>query len=622
MFKMQKIQNLYIRNILLALLFGGLIATTTSVVNYNMKFVEIEQKVQKDVKFDSTQIKFLIKSYLDNIENTINSIQTNQIFIDYLNDSSKTNEELSTHLFTGLIKSNKNLFQLRFLDKEGFEKIRIEKQKHSDMIFIVDAKDLQNKSSRYYFSETIKNNIGDFWYSKFDLNVENGVLEDPIRPTIRISTNVFYKGDFYGILIANVDMQRLLAQIKNNNNFNVYLTDNDGNFILHPTQEKSWNKYLNNGHTIFNEFKNLTQNAFESNNFAKGKYVFSLESYFKNNENIKLILEADSSYLEGIKEDNLHYIYILGSVVLIISLLVGFLVSIPVSKIYLSFNKLYKDNLRFIDIIDEYVITTTVNLDREITSVSGALCKISGYEKSELIGSTPSIFKDNNTKDEVYKNLWNKITSGIVWSGELRNKAKDGSYYWLKTTILPNFDSNKNIQSYTAISQNNTDKKIIEKLSQTDKLTQLYNRLKLDEYLENEFDRYKRGNYTFSIMLIDIDKFKEVNDTYGHQVGDSILIEMANILKDKCRKADIVGRWGGEEFMVICSNTNIDGATTYAQNLREAVEKFDFHVVGQKTISIGVSEVSQKDTFATLIQRADDNLYIAKEEGRNRVVAS
>ncbi len=82
-------------------------------------------------------------------------------------------------------------------------------------------------------------------------------------------------------------------------------------------------------------------------------------------------------------------------------------------------------------------------------------------------------FKDHSTKDDVYKNLWNKITNGIVWSGELRNKAKDGSYYWLKTTILPNFDSDKNIHSYTAISQNNTDKKIIEKLSQTDKLTQL-----------------------------------------------------------------------------------------------------------------------------------------------------
>ncbi|EQB34392.1 hypothetical protein M947_10955 [Sulfurimonas hongkongensis] len=254
-------------------------------------------------------------------------------------------------------------------------------------------------------------------------------------------------------------------------------------------------------------------------------------------------------------------------------------------------------------------------------TVSSALCKISGYKKDEIIGKTPAIFKSYDTNDEVYKTLWNKISSGLVWSGELKNKAKDGTYYWLKTTILPNFDSHKNIESYTSISQDNTDKKIIEKLSQTDKLTQLYNRLKLDEYLEDEFSRFESGVYTFSIMLIDIDKFKDVNDTYGHQVGDSVLIEMANILKKKCRKTDIVGRWGGEEFLVICSNTNIDGATIYAQNLKEAVEKFYFHVVGQKTISIGVTEVKQEDTFTTLIQRADKNLYKAKEDGRNRVVA-
>jgi len=621
MFKIQKIKNLYLKNILLALIFGGLVATITSIVNYNMKYVEIEQQIQKDVKFDSTQIKLLIKSYLDNIENTLNSIQTNQLFINYLSTPSTENQQTVTHLFSSLIKSNNHLFQLRFIDKTGLEKIRIEKERNSKFIFSVLEEDLQNKSGRYYFEETIKNKAGNFWYSKLDLNIENKVLEKPIRPTIRISANIFYKGVFYGIIIANVDMDRLLGQIKSNNNFNVYLIDNEGNFILHPDEQKSWNNYLNNGYTVFNEFTSINESSLELNDLGEGKYIFALENYFKNNENIQLILEADNSYLKSIKENNLQYIYILGTVVLIISLVVGFLISFPLSKLYLSFNKLYKDNLRFIDIIDEYVITTTVNLDKEITSVSAALCKISGYKKNELIGKTPSIFKDNNTKDEVYKNLWNKISSGVVWNGELRNKAKDGSYYWLKTTILPNFDNEKNIQSYTAISQDNTDKKIIEKLSQTDKLTQLYNRVKLDEYLENEFNRYKRATYTFSILLIDIDKFKDVNDTYGHQVGDKVLIEIADILKDKCRKTDIVGRWGGEEFMVICSNTDINGATIYAQNIRETVEKFKFHVVGQKTISIGVAEVNSEDTFSTIIQRADSNLYRAKEEGRNRVIA-
>ncbi|EQB39361.1 hypothetical protein M947_07830, partial [Sulfurimonas hongkongensis] len=367
---MFKIKNLYLRNILLALLFGGLIAAITSVVNYNMKFVEIEQQVKKDVKFDSTRIKLFIKGYLDNVENTLNSIQTNQLFLNYLNTPSKMNQQIVTHLFRGLIKSNEHLFQLRFIDKNGLEKIRIEKERNSKFIFSVSEKNLQNKSNRYYFEKTIKNKAGEFWYSNLDLNIENKMLEKPIRPTIRVSTNIFYKGVFYGIVIANLDMDRLLSQIKSNNNFNVYLIDNEGNFILHPDEQKAWNNYLNNGYTVFSEFTSVDETSLELDNFGDGRYVFSLENYFKNNENIKLILEADNSYLENIKENNLQYIYILGSVVLIISLLAGFLISFPVSKLYLSFNKLYRDNLRFIDIIDEYVITITVNLDKEITSVS------------------------------------------------------------------------------------------------------------------------------------------------------------------------------------------------------------------------------------------------------------
>ncbi|WP_281169383.1 GGDEF domain-containing protein [Sulfurospirillum arcachonense] len=133
--------------------------------------------------------------------------------------------------------------------------------------------------------------------------------------------------------------------------------------------------------------------------------------------------------------------------------------------------------------------------------------------------------------------------------------------------------------------------------------------------------QYLRHKHVFSIMMLDIDHFKDVNDTYGHQIGDSVLIEFANILKKHSRKTDIVGRWGGEEFIIICLDTNIQGATNLAENLRASIEEFEFSIINHKTVSIGVSEVKDTDNIKTLIKRVDDYLYKAKESGRNKVIS-
>ncbi|MDA3907498.1 MAG: sensor domain-containing diguanylate cyclase, partial [Sulfurimonas sp.] len=349
--------------------------------------------------------------------------------------------------------------------------------------------------------------------------------------------------------------------------------------------------------------------------------LFSLEEYFKNGENIKLGLKIKEQYIENITKNNLEFAYTLGLIIIIISIPIGILISIPTSKLYIDFNKLYKDNLRYMDTIDKYVITMSVDLDKKITYVSSALCEKSGYLKEELIGKSPSIFKSGKMKSKLYKDLWNKISSGLVWKGELQNRKKDGAYYWIDAIILPNYNKDNQIESYTSISKDITDKKIIEKISETDKLTQIFNRIKLDDTLENEFNRFLRHKHIFSLIIMDIDHFKSVNDSYGHQIGDSVLIEFANILKEHCRKTDIVGRWGGEEFMIICIDTDINGATNLAENLRLNVEKFEFDIVKHKTVSIGVSQVKDSDNIETIIKRVDDYLYKAKESGRNKVIS-
>ncbi|WP_211665247.1 GGDEF domain-containing protein [Leucothrix arctica] len=159
----------------------------------------------------------------------------------------------------------------------------------------------------------------------------------------------------------------------------------------------------------------------------------------------------------------------------------------------------------------------------------------------------------------------------------------------------------------------------LKRLSVTDPLTQAYNRLKLDEVLSKELERSVRDKKPLSIILLDIDKFKHVNDTYGHQVGDSVLVALTQALLKNIQSTDVLGRWGGEEFLIILPNTSLENAVVQAEKLRLLIEFMCFDTVGKVTASLGVSCSVDDGTECSLIERADKALYKAKEAGRNCV---
>ncbi len=159
----------------------------------------------------------------------------------------------------------------------------------------------------------------------------------------------------------------------------------------------------------------------------------------------------------------------------------------------------------------------------------------------------------------------------------------------------------------------------LEVLAVTDRLTGLFNRRKLDQLLEDELVRRRRYGGGFSVVMIDIDHFKDVNDTHGHAVGDSVLVELARILRERTREADALARQGGEEFVVVCRNPAATGCGAMAESLREAIAEHSFALVGKVTASFGVASCREDDTVATLLARADAALYRAKAAGRNRV---
>ncbi|MFJ7729696.1 sensor domain-containing diguanylate cyclase [Neobacillus sp. NPDC097160] len=155
-------------------------------------------------------------------------------------------------------------------------------------------------------------------------------------------------------------------------------------------------------------------------------------------------------------------------------------------------------------------------------------------------------------------------------------------------------------------------------ISNTDKLTGIPNRRFFQEKLEEQIEWYRKEQKTFSLLIIDIDHFKKVNDTYGHQIGDIVLVKLAIILKNQARPEDIPARFGGEEFTIILPNTDVEEAIAIAQNLNQKVEIAEWKETGSLTISIGAATFTKKDTEESIMKNADQALYASKEMGRNR----
>ena len=159
----------------------------------------------------------------------------------------------------------------------------------------------------------------------------------------------------------------------------------------------------------------------------------------------------------------------------------------------------------------------------------------------------------------------------------------------------------------------------LEKLATTDMLTQIHNRYSIMNILNNEMHRSKRYNTPLSLIIFDIDFFKKVNDTYGHDVGDKTLFSLSQLVQKNLREIDQVGRYGGEEFLIVLPNTTLNEAKIFTNRLRKDVEIYSFEIVGSITISLGLVEFEHNETLNELFKRVDNLLYKSKGNGRNKV---
>lgn len=404
------------------------------------------------------------------------------------------------------------------------------------------------------------------------------------------------------------------------------------------------------------------------------------------------------------------------------------------------------------------VSVVITDLEASIQYVNPKFSDVTGYTADEVIGQNPRILKSGQMKKEIYVQLWDRLTNGKPWHGELINERKNGEVYWEDVHIAPVMNQTGAPSAYVAVKTDITERKQAEEamrdseerlrlaldaatmaawkwdvtsgkttwgdnpelllgprpddgypdfremvvaedrelflaasqkalqgsddyavefrlrrtdgkvswlfargrvkrdggaepialtgvslditerkqaelevlrlnaqlkvLATTDQLTGLMNRRYLNGILDHEVIRMARYDKKFSVILMDVDHFKFVNDRHGHQAGDDVLVQISGILAGNVRAVDIVGRWGGEEFLVICPETTLDGATILAEQIRQRIEQHDFAIPTTMSASFGVAACQPGMTAVALIKAVDDALYRAKTMGKNRVVST
>ena len=286
-----------------------------------------------------------------------------------------------------------------------------------------------------------------------------------------------------------------------------------------------------------------------------------------------------------------------------------------------------EDSLRlaasvFANTVEGVMITTP---DTTIVEINEAFTDITGYSREEAIGQTPRLLSSGKQDKAFYQDVWQSLNNEGVYRGEFTNRRKDGSLFPIWQTITAVKDSSETLTHYVAVFSDITELKAsqdkIQHLAYHDSLTGLPNRLLLKEHLDHTIKRSKRQPHPFTLMYLDLDNFKYINDSFGHSEGDELLCVVASFLQDTIREEDFVARLGGDEFVLVLHELdNTDDAGNLAKKLLDKLLKvlpLKHHQVNISA-SLGICLYPQDGATSDEIMRnADSAMYRAKRSGRN-----
>lgn len=627
-----------------------LITTAISLNLYNSNLKTEQQRL------NSKQLS-LVEFQKDSIEKTMNALMSDLMVLSshhilkvWLNSGDSKHLNILAEEFLAFSNHKGFYDQVRILNLNGDEVIRVNRNEGSSTV--IPARQLQNKRGRNYFTETMTLSKGALFTSPFDLNIEQGKIELPLNPVIRISTPIFdNNGKKRGIIILNMLGEKLLSQLDcpaSGCLGKTMLINADGYWLKSINDEDKWGfMYPERADIKFqNRFphaaKVIMSGDIGSTSMDSGLFTYAKVAAYPIPKGKDMDNQAERQHwwiISHITQDalraatgSLRERFILFDAFFILLFAIGSWIGADsMSRHHKSEKRLMASEQRFRSVTqtakDAIIISDG---DGNIISWNSGATIIFGYEESEVMGKPTSLIMPQRYRDMHQQGIrCHKQSGHSTILGQILERhglKKDGEEIDIRFSLSTwNTDGE---HYYGAIIHDITETKKLEKqleaMASHDGLTGLYNRAIFDVRICEELSRAQRYQHPISLIFLDIDHFKQVNDTYGHAAGDACLISVAKLLQRMGRHSDIVARYGGEEFIIILPQTDSASAHILAERLRKAAEEegteFNNETIAW-TASFGLAalEHNWNVTVQAWIERADSALYEAKDNGRNQV---
>jgi len=542
--------------------------------------------------------------------------------------------------------------QLRYIDADGREVVRVNYTAKGAEV--VAESRLQDKSRRYYVRQAMGLRPGQVYMSAFDLNVENGSIERPQKPVIRFATPVAdARGRRRGLLALNYLGDRLLADVRAGLSQSAgegMLLNAAGYWLYSPDRTRRWGFMFDNGETLARSNPELWQamqaGVSQQRLDAAGLLTFTtiyplleLERLLDNTlgtDRVGALAPAQTTVWKlatWVEHDTLYaHSYNrarLSAGAYAIVLAVWAIVSLGFARTRLAGQRA-RELVRKLSSSIEQTSDIVYITDRDgiIEYVNPGFEQVTGYSRTEAIGRRSNLLKSGQHGRSFYRDLWRTILEGRTFQSVLINRRKDGTLFYEQKTIAPLKDKSDRIASFVSTGKDVTEQMAAQQqlyhLAFHNPLTGLPNRAYFQDHLRESMQRARRQRQELALLFMDLDRFKNVNDSLGHEAGDRLLNLVGERLKACCRETDTVAHIGGDEFAVILEGVrDAQGAAVIAEAIIEAL-RAPFTIDSRElfvTVSIGVAMYPLHDVDAQhLVKYADTAMYRAKQHGRNHYV--
>lgn len=571
--------------------------------------------------------------------------------------------------FLTLLLRNPEYAQIRWIGNDGMERFRAIRSSNGEAQSVPD-KALQNKGDRYYVRETLTLPKGAVYVSPLDLNVEYGQIEVPYQPTIRLATRVYRSdGSPVGLFVLNISMLGLLDRLESyGSGGDIALLNPEGYWLKSKNPEDEWGFMLHKQDTFGKRYpdawKILSLQDAGQEETAKGLWtwrtihVTAQDTFQPRPVYWKIVSRVSHETLTQHRNAVLYRIVLaVIAILLLYELLLWKLAEEQKARADAEADlldqkaELEQVNARLELQIKErreaqallelrnHELSLSANVlntmadgvvitrpDGEVVSVNPAYCVMTGYQPEELIGKKPSIQKSGKHDETFYQGLWGGIAKNGYWTGQIWNRHKNGREYLVRETISAILGEDGHLENYVGVLTDITEAKQKEEAvrfqAYHDALTGLPNRTLLYDRLKQSLAYSRRNRKRFAVLYIDLDGFKAINDTYGHEAGDKVLIETARRLRACLRESDTLARLGGDEFVIVLDDiTKPEDVSRIGSNLLQSLAKpyaLPEGKTGYLSGSVGVAIYPDAGVkVETLLSAADEAMYVSKQNGKN-----